>query len=58
MISWRNHLSPGPVLASAGPDWKHFCQAPLNPVATGALVGLSPPNKAPSPKLKHETLNQ
>ena len=21
---------PGPALASAGPDWKHFCGAPLS----------------------------
>jgi len=28
-----------------------------SPVATGGLVGLAPPNKAPShPKLKYETL--
>jgi len=23
-------LGSGPALASAGPDWKHFCGAPLN----------------------------
>jgi len=26
------HLEAGPVLASAGADWKHFCGAPLSSV--------------------------
>jgi len=23
-------MQPGPALASAGPDWKHFCGAPFS----------------------------
>ena len=26
--AWQAWLVPGPALASAGPDWKHFCRAP------------------------------
>jgi len=28
----RNTTQPGPALASAGPDWKHFCGAPFSGV--------------------------
>ena len=34
----------GPVLASAGPDWKHFCGAPLSDVCRNFWKGVSSHN--------------
>jgi len=34
----------GPVLASAGPDWKHFCGAPLSDVCRNFWRGVSSHN--------------
>jgi len=35
---------PGPALASAGPDWKHFCGAPLSGVCRNFRGGVSSHN--------------
>jgi len=40
-VDYKSHSSEaaGPALASAGPDWKHFCGAPLNGLCRNVLRG-------------------